>query len=179
MQVHIRTDHKDWRAHTEQMRTHLSEITGSMTDTEKNLAKLQMDIGKTLEKIDSREKYLNKQLDHLMQEYRLQQDSLAGTTERYKQASVSVTDLSRQLARVTEQLEVIKAQMDERGTSMTDAGPLVKIKQALTRLRADVQEMELRIGVVQHTLLTAKLKNKNTVVHSMNTHSEFPEQYAV
>lgn len=31
---------------------------------------------------------------------------------------------------------------------MTDAGPLVRIKQALTRLKQEVQQMEVRIGVV-------------------------------
>lgn len=39
-------------------------------------------------------------------------------------------------------------QMDERGSSMTDAQPLVKIKQSLTRLKTDIREMDLRIGVV-------------------------------
>ena len=38
--------------------------------------------------------------------------------------------------------------MDERGTSMTDTGPLVKIKQSLTRLKKDTTQMDLRIGVV-------------------------------
>ena len=38
--------------------------------------------------------------------------------------------------------------MDEKGTSMTDAGPLVKIKQSLTRLKSECTQMEVRIGVV-------------------------------
>ena len=50
---------------------------------------------------------------------------------------------------VTEELEGVKAEMDERGTSMTDAGPLVRIKQALTRLKGECTQMEVRIGVVR------------------------------
>ncbi len=38
--------------------------------------------------------------------------------------------------------------MDERGTSMTDAQPLVKIKQSLTKLKSEIADMDLRIGVV-------------------------------
>lgn len=38
--------------------------------------------------------------------------------------------------------------MDERGTSMTDAGPLVKIKKSLTKLKSEIRDMDLRIGVV-------------------------------
>jgi len=39
--------------------------------------------------------------------------------------------------------------MDEKGTSMTDAGPLVRVKQSLTRLKAESTQMEVRIGVVR------------------------------
>lgn len=38
--------------------------------------------------------------------------------------------------------------MDERGNSMTDASPLVKIKQALKSLKSEISQMDLRIGVV-------------------------------
>ena len=43
----------------------------------------------------------------------------------------------------------MKAAMDEKGTSMTDAGPLVRVKQSLTRLKAESTQMEVRIGVVR------------------------------
>jgi hypothetical protein len=49
---------------------------------------------------------------------------------------------------VTEELEGVKAEMDEKGTSMTDAGPLVRVKQALTRLKSECTQMDVRIGVV-------------------------------
>ena len=60
-----------------------------------------------------------------------------------------MTGLARELANISEELEAVKAEMDQRGTSMTDAGPLVKIKQALTRLKAECTQMEIRIGVVR------------------------------
>ena len=39
--------------------------------------------------------------------------------------------------------------------------PLVKIKQALQKLRAEISQMDIRIGVVNHILLQAKLKEKH------------------
>ena len=39
--------------------------------------------------------------------------------------------------------------MDEKGTTMTDSGPLVKIKQAITKVKNELIQMELRIGVVR------------------------------
>lgn len=41
------------------------------------LDKLQEDIGKTLEKVSSREKYINNQLEHLIQDYRGAQAKLS------------------------------------------------------------------------------------------------------
>ena len=59
---------------------------------------------------------------------------------------------------------------------MTDAGPLVRIKQALTRVQAENTEMDLRIGVVEHTLMAAKIKNKSAMhlrMHADMSDSEF------
>jgi estrogen-related receptor beta like 1 len=49
--------------------------------------------------------------------------------------------------------------MDERGTSMTDTSPLIKIKSALARLKDERKNMDVRIGVVTHTLVAKKLKS--------------------
>ncbi len=39
----------------------------------------------------------------------------------------------------TEELEIIKAQMDERGESMTDTGPLVKLKDAMKKIKKEIK----------------------------------------
>ncbi|XP_020602976.1 intraflagellar transport protein 57 homolog [Orbicella faveolata] len=149
LKVHIRTDNKDWRTHYEQMQQHSEGIKSSLTETRGHLDKLHHEISRTLEKISSREKYINNQLEHLLQEFRSLQDNLAES-------------------QITEELESVKAQMDERGTNMTDAGPLVRIKQALTRLKQEVQQMEVRIGVVEHSLLVAKIRDRSAIREDMH-----------
>ncbi|CAH3190534.1 unnamed protein product [Porites evermanni] len=133
-----------------------------------HLDKLHHEISRTLEKIGSREKYINNQLEHLLQEFRSLQDTLAETKERYKQGSGGVTELTKTLAQITEELETVKAQMDERGTNMTDAGPLVRIKQALTRLKQEVTQMDVRIGVVEHSLLLARIRDRSAIREDMH-----------
>jgi len=47
--------------------------------------------------------------------------------------------------------------------------PLVKIKQAITSLKKEITTMDIRMGVVEHILLQAKLKDKtsqNKQVHA-------------
>ncbi|XP_014854603.1 PREDICTED: intraflagellar transport protein 57 homolog isoform X2 [Poecilia mexicana] len=102
LKVTIRTDHKDWRIHLDQMHQHRDGIKTSLKDTKSYLDKLQEDIGKTLEKVSSREKYINNQLEPLIQEYRNAQARLSEAKERYRQASVGVMARTRVLAEVSE-----------------------------------------------------------------------------
>ena len=76
--------------------------------------------------------------------------------------------------------------MDEKGTSMTDAGepipittvhtystpmshclsllgPVVRIKQGLTKLKAECTEMDVQIGLLEHTLLDLQFKTKTAM----------------
>lgn len=60
-----------------------------------------------MEKIASREKYMNTQLEGHLTEYRAMQDQLAETKERYRQCSGGVTEKSRELAEVKKDRKVI------------------------------------------------------------------------
>jgi estrogen-related receptor beta like 1 len=82
------------------MHNHQEGIQSSLTTTKSQLDKLYDEISRTLEKISSREKYINNQLEHHLVEFRAQQDQLAETKERYRQASGGVTERTRRLAEV-------------------------------------------------------------------------------
>lgn len=69
------TDAQDWRAHLEQMQRHRSGIDEALATTKGQLDKLHSDIELTLEKISSREKFLNSQLEPLLDQYRALQVS--------------------------------------------------------------------------------------------------------
>ena len=53
---------QEWRAHYDQMHSHQEAIETKLADTKVYLDKLQQEIGRTLEKITSREKYVNNQV---------------------------------------------------------------------------------------------------------------------
>ncbi|XP_038653806.1 intraflagellar transport protein 57 homolog isoform X2 [Scyliorhinus canicula] len=153
LKVTIRTDNKDWRIHVDQMHQHKEGIETSLKETKSYLDKLQDEISRTLEKVSSREKYVNNQLENLIQDFRVAQG---------------------QLNEISEELEKVKQDMEEKGSSMTDGAPLVKIKQALTKLKQEITQMDIRIGVVEHTLLQAKLKEKSNMTRDMHA-TNIPE----
>ncbi|PVD36042.1 hypothetical protein C0Q70_03012 [Pomacea canaliculata] len=169
------TDAVDWRLEVERVTPQL-KVTIRTDNKVIHLDKLHDEISHTLEKIASREKYLNNQLENLLQDFRMAQDQLAETREKYRQASGGVTERSRTLAELTEELEKIKQEMEDRGSSMTDGAPLVKIKQSIQQLKKEITQMDIRSGVVEHVLLQAKLKDKtsqNKQAHSSNTQDGF------
>ena len=59
-----------------------------MISTKIHLDRLQAEISKTLEKIASREKYMNSQLEPQLNKYRQMSQVLAQTKEQYKQVPV-------------------------------------------------------------------------------------------
>ena len=56
--------------------------------------------------------------------------------------------------------EQLRGEMADRSQTVQDTAPLVKIKDALKRLKSDICQMDLRIGVVNHTLMQAKLRQR-------------------
>ncbi|CAJ1072915.1 intraflagellar transport protein 57 homolog [Xyrichtys novacula] len=177
LKVTIRTDNKDWRIHVDQMHQHRDGIKSSLKEAKSYLDKLQEDISKTLEKVSSREKYINNQLEHLIQEYRGAQAKHSEAKERYQQASVGVTERTRVLAEISEEMEKAKQEMEEKGNKMSDGAPVVKIRQSLTKLKQEIVQMDVRIGVVEHTLLQAKLREKSNMTRDMHA-TNIPESAA-
>ncbi|XP_059828317.1 intraflagellar transport protein 57 homolog isoform X1 [Hypanus sabinus] len=174
LKVTIRTDNKDWRVHVDQMHQHKEGIETSLKETKSYLDKLQDEISRTLEKVSSREKYINNQLENLIQDFRTTQAQLSEAKDRYQQGSGGVTERTKLLSEISEELEKVKQDMEEKGSSMTDGAPLVKIKQALTKLKQEITQMDIRIGVVEHTLLQAKLKEKSNMTRDMHA-TNIPE----
>eukprot|EP00743_Colponemidia_sp_Colp-15_P001821 GILK01001986.1.p1 GENE.GILK01001986.1~~GILK01001986.1.p1 ORF type:complete len:443 (-),score=105.37 GILK01001986.1:107-1261(-) len=160
LRVEVANDSKEWRTHLEQTKQYEETIKNTLPECKAQLVKLADEVNKALERITSKEKHINNQFDHMAGEFRKQQGDLATVTVRYNQISENVSQLTNEMSRITEQLDTIKAQMDDRSNNMTDTSPLVKIKQALQKLKGDIRSMELRIGVVSHTLLQSKMKEK-------------------
>ncbi|XP_061835140.1 intraflagellar transport protein 57 homolog isoform X4 [Nerophis lumbriciformis] len=168
LKVTIRTDNKDWRIHVDQMHQHQDGIQSSLQEAKSYLDKVQVDISKTLEKVSSREKYINKQLEDVISEYRGAQAKLSEVRERYQLASGGVAQRTRVLAEMSEELEKVKQEMEERGSSMSDGAAVVKIKQSLSKLKQEIVRMDVRVGVVEHMLLQAKLKEKSNMNMDMH-----------
>ncbi|XP_043269962.1 intraflagellar transport protein 57 homolog [Venturia canescens] len=171
LKVTVRTDSRDWRAHLEQMKHHRENIASELNGSKGQLEKLHTDIGQTIDKINTREMYLNRQLEPGLDELRTAREELSKVKEQYKEVSGGVTERTRTLNKLTEELEQIKREMDERGSSMTDGTPLINIKKTITKMKNEISEMSVRIGVLEYSLMCARIRDRTQLQEDMNSTS--------
>ena len=82
------------------MHSHQKSIEEALKETSSQLSRLHDDIRRTLEKVTSRENYINNHLDQPLSNFRMSQDRLAEVKEQYRQASGGVTERTRALTEV-------------------------------------------------------------------------------
>ncbi|XP_054263754.1 intraflagellar transport protein 57 homolog [Macrosteles quadrilineatus] len=167
LKVTIKSDSRDWRAHLEQMKQYQSSLQEVMSSANSQLQHLSTDLGNSLNKIQSRDKFLNSQLESLLYQYRTVQDELAKISEQYREVSGGVSERQKTLARITDELESVKQEMEERGSSMTDGSPLVNIKKAMGRVKGDISSMNVRIGVLEYCITQARLRDKDLLQNEL------------
>lgn len=81
-------------------------------------------------------------------------------SERYRTLNESVTEMSNQLSVITERLEQINSKTEEASNNMTDASPLAKIKQCIAEIKTEINNMDIRIGVLCNTIMQHRLREK-------------------
>ena len=168
LKVTVKTDSRDWRSHIEQMKQFHTNIGTNLTGTKSQLDKLRTDITSALDKVKARESYLNRQLDPILKEYQTLQDELSKIKEQYRDVSGGVTERTRIFNKLTEELEHVKKEMDERGSSMTDGTPLINIKKTITKMKNEISEMNVRIGVLEYSLMCARIRDRTQLQEDMN-----------
>ena len=110
------------------------------------------------EKINSREKYLRQQLEHIIEEWVSIRSQVLKLRDNYSAVSSGVVLKSSQLAEVSQFIDSMKQEMELYSNKMTDSSPLTVAKRAKDSIKQELNSVELRIGVAVQTLI---INNKN------------------
>jgi estrogen-related receptor beta like 1 len=130
-------------------------------EAQSQLKKMQSEIVFTMDKIDSREKHLNKDLKVLINEYKELSIEMSKIASEVKENEQIKAEMDETVSKLTNELENVKIKMEQRGNSMTDGSPLINIKKAVIRLKEEISELDIKIGVMQHTLTNDIIRRKN------------------
>lgn len=55
-------------------------------------------------------------------------------------------------------LEQVKQKMVEKGNEISDLSPLLQMKAAMQKLSLELREMEVQIGVLEHSLVNVNIR---------------------
>jgi len=160
LKIQIPNDSKEWRTHLQQTRGYKQVIETQFPAVKAQLDKLSKELSGALDRIKSKEAFINTQFDHRALDYRQQQEELNTVQTQYTELNEVVMNLQIELKNVVEELDVVKNDMEERSSTVTDTAPIVKMKDAFKKLKKDTLQLEVRIGVVSHTLMQAKLRQR-------------------
>jgi intraflagellar transport protein 57 len=94
-------------------------------------------------------------------QYKNQSEELKKLSAHYNNLNASIKEMNESYRLVGEKLEQIQAKTNEHSGTMTDSSPVVKIKESLKNILAEIKSMDVRMGVLNHTILQYKTKERN------------------
>eukprot|EP00940_MAST-03C_sp_MAST-3C-sp2_P002929 g2929.t1 len=147
----------EWRTHLATSSSNSSVVRSVYPKAEVALKSIRESMQATIERVVSKENFINSKFDNMQYQFRELQQKLQETQKQYQTTQESVQDLSETLSTISSRLEELKELQDSKGSSMTDTAPLVRMKKALKKLREEMKQMEIRIGVLSHTLMQANM----------------------
>jgi len=161
LRITIRASDKHWRMHSQQLGKLQKTIENQFEVVQPLLSQMGAEIGQSVERIKSREKHLNEQLDGLLQEHRQARNELAEVREKYREASGGLTARQVDLQRIGEEIDQIKQQIDEQGAQNTNGAPILKITQAIAKLEQSILTMSIQIAAIEQSLHQSQLNGRN------------------
>ncbi|GMH74795.1 hypothetical protein TL16_g06558 [Triparma laevis f. inornata] len=168
---------KEWRSHINQTIRHSEQISTDLPITESTLKTINNQLSGAVDKMKTKEKYLQTSFSHLTNEYQSVKAELSEIEEKHSSANENVSSLTNELSTIAEQLAEVKGTMDSRGSSMTDTSPLVNIKAALQDIKVEINNFELRIGVVGQSLLSQQTSATSNDIQVEGGEDDMDEEF--
>merc|ERR1712098_192421 len=131
-----------------------------LPDSAAQLSSLGQDLGQILGRGRTKEQFINRQFTSRAGDYRSKQRELEEIRSKHDELQEAHMARLEELKNLTEEYDSLKQDMADRSQTVQDTAPLVKIKDAIKRLDDDIKQMGLRVGVVNHTLMQAKLRQR-------------------
>ncbi|XP_065560231.1 intraflagellar transport protein 57 homolog isoform X2 [Artemia franciscana] len=149
----------DWRNRLAAINRCQDKLKGSSTDLAVALEKFSGRLISNIDRIESRQKYLNNQLLSFVREYQSCQDELHAAKKKFKEVGGGVTSRNENIKKLDGEIAKLKQQLDERGQAVTDGGSVIIAQKALQRLTNDLINLTVRLGAAQHLYIQGKLKD--------------------
>ncbi|KAF8291480.1 intraflagellar transport protein 57/55 [Trypanosoma cruzi] len=157
--LQVRSDAlQDWRSRIESAGVLLRAVEKMYPEVRQMLQHVADDLEKSRDRIQKREQTLAQQFSDQVEDYRVKLRELNTSQDSANMASQSVEQLSAELNQLSGLLDQVKRGIEDREAKISDTTPLMQVKDAVTKVRAEIKQMSLRIGVLQHAVLHYVMK---------------------
>ncbi|OZC12828.1 hypothetical protein X798_00462 [Onchocerca flexuosa] len=160
LKVTFEQDSKSWRMHLERMRSLQKAMAELLSTTEPRLKSIINELDKTMERIVNREKHFNNQLEPVLTKFCLAKERITEAKEKYKEISGGISERTQKLQHVSDEVEQIKQQIDERSLRNSDGAPMLRLKQALQKMESEILIMNVQISVIEQSLLQSQFNSR-------------------
>jgi len=157
LKAQLQLSSNEWRAHVDQTCGSQDKINKVLGDTHGDLRGLSKDVREELNKLSTKEKYINHQFMSISADYREVAQKLEELEKKSGESNERVSKLTNELTELTERMDDLKENFESKDSGIHDTSPLVRIKAALQQIKEECQAFDLRIGVVGHSLLAARV----------------------
>ena len=147
-----------WRSHLESAKRHAATVRSLLPDTSSSLRRIANTVEEDVQRIANGERTLVRDHEHAASKFCASHGKLQVLRDLAEDAQATVRDRMEMLTRLVEDLDDVKETMDSRGKSMTDTSPLVRIKQSIKDLTAEIADMSLRAGVIRQQLFSSQTR---------------------
>uniref|UniRef100_A0A5S6QJN6 Intraflagellar transport protein 57 homolog n=1 Tax=Trichuris muris TaxID=70415 RepID=A0A5S6QJN6_TRIMR len=166
---------RDWRHCLEQVQTADQTTDDIKAELLNPLTQLASEIEQAIGKINSRERYINTQLEPVLNEIYKTRNRLTEVKANYRNAATGLTEKSNNLSKINEELEEVKEELEERMACLADGAPLAKVKQAIKDLKRDLLILDVQLTVAHQKLFRAQMnaQRENTKAFYGNSKVDF------
>ena len=147
-----------WRSHLESAKRHAATVRSLLPDTSSSLRRIANTVEEDVQRIANGERTLVRDHEHAASKFCASHGKLQVLRDLAEDAQATVRDRMEMLTRLVEDLDDVKETMDSRDKSMTDTSPLVRIKQSIKDLTAEIADMSLRAGVIRQQLFSSQTR---------------------
>lgn len=151
----------EWRGHLEATQAADGRVGTLLPPAFSSLRRLASELNEVGTLVAAREDALNVAFSPLVQERGVAAAASAALAQEAATAQARVTGLAGELAALGEALDEVLAVTDERGSSIADASPLIRIKSALATVRADIKDLDVQLGVQGHAVMQERLSARH------------------
>lgn len=125
LRVQVQSDSNEWRGHVQQAHHYSKAMTEMLPNTSAQLVALGQDLQQILQRVKTKEAYINTQFDNRAGDYRGRQRELEEVQQRYNSLNESHMTLLEELRQSTEEYEQLRGEMADRSQTVQDTAPLV------------------------------------------------------